>query len=134
MSDSDKKRICNGCGPQGTFDFIPEHILGVRVSEACQIHDYMYHFAKARIQDKEEADRVFLNNLIRIIDAKSRKYLIKVRVFKNHYFQLRNPLWLIRRELAYRYYQGVKKFGGPAFWAGKNDIYNLKTDRGQGVI
>jgi hypothetical protein len=55
-------------------------------------------------EDKEEADRVFLWNMLRIIHARTSSRILT---------------WL-RRRRAYKYYLAVKHFGGPAFWAGKN--------------
>lgn len=97
-----KKEHCNGCGTKGLGGWItPDTLYGLCISEACDIHDWMYAFGK-KIEDKEEADRVFLNNLVRIINGGSR--------------------WLmwIRRQRAMKYYSAVKDFGGPAFWRGKN--------------
>jgi hypothetical protein len=57
------------------------------------------------IEDKDEADRVFLNNMIRIIDSRrSRRWLRALRLGR-----------------AKDYYLAVHWFGGPSFWSGKND-------------
>ena len=63
----------------------------------------MYHEGRT-IEDKEEADRVFLNNLLRIIDRENKWY---------------KPTGLMRCR-ARNYYRAVKYFGGPAFWEWKN--------------
>ena len=34
-----KARICNGCGAKGMFDFIPDTMYGMKICEACNIHD-----------------------------------------------------------------------------------------------
>lgn len=99
------ERVCNGCGAAGAkFDFIPDRIYGTDISAACHVHDFMY--ARGRtIEDKDEADRVFLNNLLRIIerDAAAKWY---------------KPRGLMRSR-AKKYFKAVQVFGGPAFWAGK---------------
>jgi len=96
--------VTNGCGPQGwKVDVIPDKILGLEITIACRIHDWMYGQGTC-MEDKATADRVFLNNLLRIIDAKT-----KLR-----------PLRLARKFLALIYYEAVHLFGGPAFWKGKN--------------
>lgn len=100
---SESEFISNGCGGGFTAFFIPDSLLGVDITQACQIHDWMYMDGKT-IEDKAEADRVFLNNMIRIIVAKSYSKLIKI----------------IRLILAKIYYDAVVVFGGPFFWAGKN--------------
>lgn len=98
--------ICNGCGTKGIGAIVPDTIYGVDITAACNIHDWMY-FVGSTITDKEEADRVFLNNMLRIIDSNGGwNWLQKLRV---------------RR--AYVYYQAVHIFGGPAFWKGKNPSY-----------
>lgn len=96
--------VVNGCGAgNAKFDFIPDTIYGVYVGYACFIHDWMYDEGRT-IEDKKEADRVFLNNLLRIVEDSSGWY---------------RPKWLMRRR-AKTYYLGVKYFGGRAFWRGKN--------------
>lgn len=88
----------NGIGEK----LVPETIWGLKITPACQIHDQMY--AKGKTQsDKEEADRVFLNNLLRIIDGNSNKVM----------------RWL-RSRRAYKYYEAVRDLGGPAYWNSKN--------------
>ena len=96
-------KICNGCGAQGSkFDFVPDTIYMTPVGEACMVHDWGYHNGHS-IEDKEEADRVFLNNLLRLIDYRHKWY---------------KPKYLMRAR-AYLYYTMVKRFGGPAYWKDK---------------
>lgn len=98
----DKKRVCNGCGSsKAKFDFIPDTVWFLAIRRACDIHDWMYHYGKT-LEDKEEADRVFLNNMLRLIEAQSNR--------------LMKPL---RRRRALKYYEAVTAFGGPCFWDGK---------------
>ena len=98
----EKKKVCNGCGSaKAKFDFVPDSIYGLKITPACNIHDWMYHKGKT-IEDKQEADRVFLNNLLRLIEAQSNR--------------LMKPL---RRRRALKYYEAVVLMGGPAFWDGK---------------
>jgi hypothetical protein len=95
--------FCNGCGSNGAGWLVPDSLLGVCVTEACDIHDYMYTIGQT-IEDKDRADRVLRNNLLILIDEKS----------------TRGPLRWLRRKMAIGYYDAVHDFGGPAFWAGKN--------------
>lgn len=105
-SDREKRFICNGCGSaQAKFDFIPDSIYGLKIKDACNIHDWMYYKGMT-IQDKEEADRVFLNNLLRLIEAR-----------RGAFNSILKPL---RRRRALKYFEAVNAFGGPAFWASKN--------------
>jgi len=99
--------LSNGCGPQGwKFDIVPDTIWGCFVQEACRIHDVMYGDG-VTIADKDSADRTFLNNLIRLIRARTTNSWAK--------------MFLLQRRLntAYVYYEAVSHFGGPAFWHGK---------------
>lgn len=123
MSYASKNNICNVCG-FSDIEYMPDYIWGLRISEACKIRAYMYHFAEPIIEAKEEADRVFLNNMVRIINRNTSSFLINLGCIK-----IRNPLIWLRRRAAYSYYDKMKKFGGPEFWAGKNDSKNL----GRGV-
>lgn len=98
-------KVINGCGAANSkFDFVPDTIYGLYIGAACKIHDWMYHEGRS-IEDKEEADRVFFNNLLRIILRSKKKWY--------------RPKILMRRR-AKSYYKLVKSFGGPAFWSGKN--------------
>ena len=99
------KGICNGCGAAGAkFDYIPDRIYGTDISAACHIHDYMYHTGRT-LEDKDEADRVYLNNMVRLIERDSHKWY--------------KPTMLQRRR-ALKYYEAVSLFGGSAYWKGKN--------------
>lgn len=98
-----KSQVCNGCGSsKAKFDFVPDSIYGLKIKAACDRHDWMYHVG-ATIEDKEEADRTFLNNCLRLIEARSNRFI--------------KPL---RRRRALKYYEAVVVFGGPAYWKGKN--------------
>lgn len=110
LDKTDHRKICNGCGSKGLCGYlIPDTIWGLRITEACNIHDFMYSIGKT-IADKEAADRVFFNNMLRIIDA-------------NTFWD-----WLKRQRIrrAMIYYKAVVEFGGPAFWQGKNNPAELE--------
>lgn len=96
--------IAGGCGPGGTGDYlVPDTLWFMSVKPACSIHDWMYHFGET-VEDKILADRVFLNNMVRMIKSK-RSWGI-----------LEN----LRLRRARTYYLAVKYGGGPSFWSGKN--------------
>jgi hypothetical protein len=99
-----RAQVANGCGPGGWLgELVPETIWGVPVSAACDIHDWMYVMGKTQA-DKEEADDVFRNNLLRLISAAG------------------GPWWLrwLRQQRVLVYYEAVQHFGGPLFWQSKN--------------
>jgi len=108
-----RAQVVNGCGPGGwKVDLVPDRMYGLDVSAACDIHDWMYTVGLT-LADKEEADRVFLNNLLRLIDSAPGWI---------------GQLWLVkklRRTRARVYYEAVHHFGGPAFWSGKNPEDNM---------
>lgn len=99
------KEIAGGCGAgRGLGDFlVPDTVWFLSVKSACKIHDFQYHFGMC-LADKEAADRVFLNNMVRIVNARTRS------------------LWLrsLRLRRCRKYYFAVSCLGGPAFWNGKN--------------
>ena len=104
-----RKTICNGCGVAGwKGKLVPDTMWGLNISKACDIHDWMYHFGKTE-EDRCEADRVFLNNLIRIINAEG------------------GWLAFLRRYRATTYYNAVHSFGGPAFWDNKNADSSMQS-------
>ena len=106
-------RITTGCGPGKFGDFlVPDTMYGLSVKQACRIHDFYYSpMMPATHECKKEADRVFLNNMIRIIKAKTRWKILR----------------LLRTHRARVYYLAVKHFGGPAFWNAKNEESNIRT-------
>lgn len=96
--------VANGCGPQGwKVDIVPDTIWGLSIREACRIHDWMYASGIGSY-DKAEADRVFLYNMLRTIEAAGGWGILRA----------------LRRRRARTYYEAVEHFGGPAFWSGKN--------------
>lgn len=102
-----KKFICNGCGAKSGIK-VPSTFWGLDISEACQIHDYMYYVGKT-YADKLEADRVFKNNLTRIINARTGSWLFR---------KLRH-----RRKKTYVYF--VSEWGDTAYWEDKNKPKNM---------
>ena len=101
--------ICNGCGTKGIVGhIIPDSLYGLSIKEACNIHDYMYRTGST-IEDKWEADRVFLNNMLRLVDDGSDNWFTR---------------W-VRSRAAVKYYYAVRDCGGPAFWQGKNSFDEL---------
>lgn len=109
LSEKTRQLLSNGCGTDGwKGKLVPESMYGLNISAACDIHDYMYLIGETQV-DKEEADRVFLNNLLRIIENRGG--------------------WLawFRRRRALKYYEAVEQFGGPAFWNEKNPPTTIQS-------
>ena len=100
LSASEKEACCNGCGSKSLGWLVPDSIWGLNITDVCNIHDYMYSRGTT-LQDKEYADRVFLNNLVRKIDD------------NNKWFRF------LRRRRALKMYWVVKTFGEAAFWDNK---------------
>ena len=96
--------VCNGCGAADSWFRPPSKIYGTSISDACNVHDWMYEVGRT-IEDKDEADRAFLNNMLRLIKRDRKKW------YKPSFLQ---------RKRACAYYAVVKYGGGPAFWQGKN--------------
>ncbi len=105
-SNIELEEMCNGCGAANAkFDFVPDTIYGLCIGAVCNIHDFMFNKGET-LEDMQEANRVMLNNLLRLIErvAGWKKYL--------------KPLM---RRRALKMYEAVNAFGGPAFWEGKNE-------------
>lgn len=100
---------CNGCGAGWNVKLIPDNLLGCDITEACNIHDYMYTIGGS-LHDKKKADRVFLNNMTRLVLA-----------YSGNWFT-RN----LRLAMVKRYFNAVKYYGGDAFWQGKNKATEIK--------
>lgn len=102
---SQLEKMSNGCGSENAlFDFIPDTNWGECIGATCIIHDYMYTVGHT-IYAKEEADRVLLNNNLRIIERVT---------------GWRRLLKILMRRRALKMYEVVHVFGGPAFWADKD--------------
>jgi hypothetical protein len=101
--------ICNGCGPAAGLGFlVPDTLWGLNITDVCDIHDFMYHVGET-IEDKDQADRVMLNNCIRKINWHTNNKILRV----------------LRLNRAMKYYSAVSTMGGPAFWEGKNKDENM---------
>lgn len=116
-----RAQISNGCGPAGwKYKLISDSIWGLNIKVCCDIHDWMYA-AGETLADKGEADRVFHNNMLRMIEAAG------------------GPAWLqtLRRRRAKTYYLAVEYGGGPAFWHNKNGynvLFAITLDGGEPCI
>jgi hypothetical protein len=106
-----KEEICNGAGPKGLGWLVPDRMYRLKITDAANIHDYMYsehHTDKDygwSEAGRKKADRVFLNNMTRIIKAKTKWAFIRI----------------LRLRRAKTYYQAVRSFGGMPYWHGKNN-------------
>lgn len=61
-----RSQVCNGCGPKGYDWFVPDSLLGVDISECCNIHDWMYNEGTTQ-KHRFMADLVFYVNMRRTI-------------------------------------------------------------------
>lgn len=99
----------DGCGTKKGWkiDVVPDTLLGCHIEEACNIHDILYQQGKT-MEDKSNADKIFLENMIRLINGRTITWAAKLFLKST------------RKKLAYLYYKAVHKFGDPAFWNKKN--------------
>jgi hypothetical protein len=91
-----------GCGPGGWGDWlVPDTIYGLSVIEACRIHDWYYRFYWQDTEGaRERADKILLNNMIRIIEAGTgNRWLLRLRLHR-----------------ARLYYRMVRDYGAPAYF------------------
>lgn len=94
--------VSGRCGPgKGLGDkLVPETVWGLSITKACEIHDFMYEFGPKTKEYKEAADRVFLVNMLTIIDRKTKWEAVR----------------FLRRRRAYKYYDAVAMLGDRAFY------------------
>lgn len=104
LSDNAIEEATGGCGPGGIGDrLVPDTAWGLNIKRACRIHDFMY--SDLCNDSKEDADRVFLNNMRRLIIHGSKiKFLISPRLKR-----------------AKTYYLVVKHCGGSSVSKNKQD-------------
>jgi len=102
-----------GCGPGGVGDrLVPDTMYCLNVSDACRIHDWYYRFwPGGEESDRKMADNILLNNLLRIVRAKSRFKVTR---------------WL-RERRCHTYYRMVRLCGGPAFHDERNDESDFRA-------
>lgn len=105
LTPEEKEDICTGCGTR--FFNVPDNILGLNIVEACNIHDYMYNIGQS-LSDKNEADDVFLYNILFLIELGSHNRFIR---------------WM-RQRLAGIYYSAVCALGIFSFIEGKSDVFS----------
>jgi hypothetical protein len=98
---------CNGCGTGGwKGTLVPDTVYGLPITEACNIHDWMYAEG-VTADDKGEADSLFLHNLLALVESAAKASLF--------------ARWIapLRRRRALKYYEAVSLAGGPAFEAAR---------------
>lgn len=110
LNEIEREKLSNGCGPNAAkIDLVPDSLLEVDLSVACQIHDLMYHFGIDN-DDKSVSDAIFLYNLINAVNIHCNMVTILDRAKK-----------IFMREVAFVYYKAVADWGKTAFWANKYD-------------
>ena len=97
----------NGCGSGWSAKIVPNTIYGLNIRECCRYHDFLYSKEIKTIELKESADRIFLNNMLRLINADTKWW-------RNNFF-----IKKLMRTRAYEYYKTVDMFGSTAYWDGK---------------
>jgi len=87
-----KREIVNKCGPDGLLSrLVPNHLLGLDISESCNIHDWMFVEAKNQ-KEHQRSDTTFLKN-------------IKTQIHKSKTSSLLKP---VRYGMAYIYFGAVR--------------------------
>ena len=100
-ADKDKLSICNGCGSRDS-GYVPDTMWGLNISEACNIHDWMFETG-VTLADFYFSNAVFIMNLALIIVNKGSKWLA--------------PLRLAR---ATKYFIAVQQLGEGYYWCNTN--------------
>ena len=72
-----KREVVNKCGPDGLLSrLVPNHLLGLNISESCNIHDWMFAEAKNQ-RAHQKSDAVFLKNIKTQIKKSKTNSLLK---------------------------------------------------------
>jgi hypothetical protein len=90
MTAERKAVVCNGAGPKKFGWLVPDTLYGLSITEAANIHDFMYAIG----HNRKEADDVFLKNMLTLINERG-------GFFKH-----------LRRSRAKWYFRAVRWFGG----------------------
>ena len=76
-----RAKVCNGCGAKGGMKF-PDYMWGLKVKEACDIHDWMTKKGLT-LMDFLFAAGMFITNLTIIIwFGSSNKFMMTLRLFR----------------------------------------------------
>ncbi|MBI4650224.1 hypothetical protein HY745_02855 [Candidatus Desantisbacteria bacterium] len=120
INNKEKHPICNGAGPAGYGAIVPDKIWGLSITETANGHDWNYQFGET-LEDKEQADRTFRDNMDRIIRM---AFMISIQKAEKSNIILR-PLLIKKARTLYNlrlscadkiYYKAVQIGGKSAFW------------------
>ena len=107
FAGQDMSAAVNGCGPGGIGDsLVPDTVYLLSIKAACKIHDWMYTIYNDEF-GFELANKVFIDNMIRINNAASGCVLLK---------------WL-RMQRILKYYRAVRAFGRLFFYDAHISLY-----------
>lgn len=77
--------VCGGCGPGGIGDYVvPDTVLFLNVRVACEVHDWCFAVWNYKA-GFDKANNVFKNNMIRIIDQRTKWGWLKKHRYKRAY-------------------------------------------------
>lgn len=99
-SHSKNYHDCCGAGEGIGNRLVPEDILGVHISLACYVHDYMWLHADPTWEYFHASNSVFLSNLLEIIAKESDSKLLQ----------------MLRNYRAMTYFNAVDSIGAVIFW------------------
>ena len=98
--DELRKAVAGGCGPGGSGDmFVPDTMYLLKVTPACAIHDWTFAVWNNK-QGFDQANNLFKNNMLRIINQHGGNEQIKC----------------LRKKRAVKYFKAVHYFGEPSFF------------------
>jgi len=111
MPVEERNRRYSGCGPENALiDFVPDTVIFLSIKESCKIHDHSYSIGESE-DDRLEADRVFRNNMQRIVDFHTKNAILKWLRY-----------WRVNQN-----YKAVRIWGSKAFWEGKNSAIEYRV-------
>lgn len=90
LRPSRKAELCNGAGPKRFGWLIPDTLYGLSITEAANIHDFMYATGSSKVA----ADELFYTNMCTLVRNKGGFFMYP------------------RLVRAWEYYKAVDMFGG----------------------
>lgn len=91
--------VCNGAGPRKFGWLVPDNIWGLSITDAANVHDWMY-WKGTTDEERLEADVTFLVNMMILIDMGSKWCITR----------------FLRRWRAMTYYSAVREYGHRCFY------------------
>jgi len=76
-SEEERAKVCNGCGAKDGIK-VPDRFYGLKIKDACQIHDWMFEIGTTR-GDYIFSNLIFFWNMVAISITHSNRFMMFFR-------------------------------------------------------